>query len=176
MCIRGSSARRKAWREGAILSRRDPFELAALARQTPRLIEGRTRSTFGALHVLLPFDPLNAELFSSLGVPKHSLQHGSLYAHVFARDGDHRKPTRPTSAGVEGFASGSSGEDRRALAAVVGLGRLPSNALIRFSNASVKSFETGPKDWLRRTSLRMGGAGSARPAARTELHPAGAEG
>ena len=68
--------------QGAILNRRDPLELAALARQTPRLIEGRTRSTFGALHVPLPFDTLNAELFPGLAVPKHLLQRGSLHGHV----------------------------------------------------------------------------------------------
>jgi len=74
--------RAKSMAQGAILSRRDPFELAALARQTPRLIEGRTRSTFRALHVLLPFNPLNAELFPSLAVPKHLFQRGSLHGHV----------------------------------------------------------------------------------------------
>lgn len=81
-CAYAARPRGRKKHGAACLSRRDSFELATLTRQTPGLIEGRTRSTFGALHVLLPFDPLNAELLPSLGVPKHSFQRGSLHGHL----------------------------------------------------------------------------------------------
>ena len=110
--------RAKTMAQGAILNRRDPLELAALARQTPRLIEGRTRSTFGALHVLLPFDPLNAELLPSLGVPKHSFQRGSLHGHL-------NTATNTTANRFGPQAPGAGVARRRSAARAEGLKRLP---------------------------------------------------
>ena len=100
--------------QGPILSRRDPFEFAALARHTPGLIEGRTRSAFGALHVLLPFDPLNAELFPSLAVPKHLFQRGSLHGHVY-RTKTAANRFRPQAPGRRGFPSSLGSARAKAL-------------------------------------------------------------